>query len=73
MNSQLARDIFPVLGTSAATRAHKSYVEERLSFLHGQLETAPDQKALYSLQGEIREAKRLLTLRDEIVSAAKED
>lgn len=42
------------------------YVEERVSLLHKQLELAENFEAVLKIQGQIKEVKRLLTLKNEI-------
>lgn len=47
------------------------YVEERLDFLRKVLEVCSDQNEIFRLQGQIKEVKRLLTIRDEITEKSK--
>lgn len=47
------------------------YVEERLDILRKGLEMATDMSEVNKLQGQIKEVRRLLTLREEIENTLK--
>lgn len=49
-----------------------AYVHDRIAYLHRELESKEDHKDILRIQGQIKEVKRLLTLREETVQKAEE-
>lgn len=50
----------------------ETYVGDRLNYLHLQLEQCKGEADMYAIQGQIREVRRLLTLREEAQQRAEE-
>lgn len=50
----------------------ETYVGDRLNYLHLQLEQCQKESEMYAVQGQIKEVRRLLTLREEAQQRAEE-
>lgn len=72
MKREIASKLLPWI--SKTKDEHLSvYVEYRLDNLRKALEIASDINEIYKLQGQIKEVKRLLSLREEINSSKQEE
>ena len=72
ITSETARKLLALVNGKQNMERLEMYVGDRLNYLHQQLEQCPSEAAMYSLQGQIREVRRLLTLKDEAVQKAEE-
>jgi hypothetical protein len=67
-----ARKLLALVNGKQNMERIETYVEDRLNFLHQQLEQCPSESEMHLLQGQIREVRRLLTLKEEAVQKAEE-
>jgi hypothetical protein len=72
MQVETARKLLALVNGKQNMERLEAYVGDRLNYLHHQLEQCPSETEMYSLQGQIREIRRLLTLKDEAVQKAEE-
>ena len=72
ITSETARKLLSLVNNRQNMDRLGAYVEDRLSFLHRELESQTEPHAVYRLQGQIKEVRRLLTLRDEALQKAEE-
>lgn len=72
MQVETARKLLALVNGKQNMERLQTYVGDRLNFLHQQLEQCPSEAEMYVLQGQIREVRRLLTLKDEAIQKAEE-
>ena len=70
MDKQLAIRLTHLVSTQ--TDPLKEYVDWRVERLHASLEMAKTLEELNSIQGQLREVRRLLHLRDEVLKARED-
>lgn len=72
ITSDTARKLLSLVNSKQNMDRLNAYVADRMAFLHRELESKDDPTDIYRLQGQIKEVKRLLTLREEAVQKAEE-
>jgi hypothetical protein len=72
ITTDTARKLLSLVNSKQNMERLSAYVADRLSFLHRELESKDDPTDIYRLQGQIKEVKRLLTLREEATQKAEE-
>jgi hypothetical protein len=72
MEHTVARKLLALVNNKQNIERLSAYAESRIEFLRGQLETCTSEKDMRFYQGQIQEAKRLLTLREEVQQRAEE-
>lgn len=72
MIPEIAKKILPLINTKKNTDALQLYAVDRIEFIHRQLEIATSWDEVKELQGQAKEARRLLSLKDEVEQRAKE-
>lgn len=65
MDKEIARLLVPLVPKSNDD-LFEIYVNSRVNYLHRQLETLSEVNEIMKVQGQIKEVRRLLTLREEI-------
>lgn len=71
MKKEEFRDLLPLVNDHDQYDRLKSYADHRISVLRGILENQKDPIKIYELQGAIAELRRVVTLRDEVLSNSK--
>lgn len=66
-----AKKLLPMVNNNQNVDRINAYVTDRVAYLHKQLEQAASFDEVLKLQGQIKEARRLITLKDEAVQEAK--
>jgi hypothetical protein len=69
LDKQLARGLLPLVNTFNDDLA--AYAEYRITKLHLELENCSDFNRSLQIQGQIRELRRLISLREEVIQDAK--
>lgn len=72
MEIETARKLLALVNGKQNMDRLEAYVGDRLNYLHHQLEQCSGEADMFILQGQIREVRRLLTLKDEAVQKAGE-
>jgi len=72
MLPEVARKVLPLVNVKQNNERLEHYVDWRVSYLHQQLEQCSTAEEMKLLQGQLKEVRRLLTLKDEANSAAKD-
>jgi hypothetical protein len=72
MIPELAKKLLPLVNTKKNTDAMQIYALDRIEFIHRQLEIATSWDEVKELQGQAREARRLLSLKDEVEQKSRE-
>ena len=72
ITTDTARKLLSLVNSKQNMDRLSAYVADRISFLHRELESKNDPIDIYRLQGQIKEVKRLLTLREEVTQKAEE-
>jgi len=72
MLPETARKLLALVNGKQNVERIETYVGDRLNYLHTQLEQCPTESEMYTLQGQIREVRRLLTLKEEAIQKAGE-
>lgn len=72
MTNETARKLLALVNNKQNMDRLSAYVQDRIEYLHRELESKDDHKDVLRLQGQIKEVKRLLTLREEAVQKAEE-
>lgn len=72
MTHETARKLLAMVNNKQNMDRLSAYVHDRIQFLHKELEGKDDHKDVLRIQGQIKEVKRLLTLREETVQKAEE-
>lgn len=70
LDKYLARNLIPLVNTN--NDALLEYAMYRLGFLRNELETLVEINDILRIQGQIKELRRLITLRDEVLEDAKD-
>jgi hypothetical protein len=65
ITTDTARKLLSLVNSKQNIDRLSAYVADRLVFLHRELENKDNPTDIYRLQGQIKEVKRLLTLREE--------
>lgn len=73
MTPDVARKVLPLVNAKQNKERIEKYAHYRIEYLQSQLETCATPEDMYKLQGQLKEARRLLTLQDEANLAAKDD
>ena len=73
MIPEVARKLLPLVNGKQNKERIEKYANYRIDYLYSQLETCSAPEDMYKLQGQLKEARRLLTLQDEANLAAKDD
>jgi len=71
MDRETAQSLTPLVTDKKALQMLEVYISHRIDVLRGQLENLTDHHAIIAVQGQIRELRRLRTLRDEVESNRK--
>lgn len=71
MDKLLYRTLLPLVNDKDSYTILVEYSEARISTLLHQISTEPDMDKVKSIQGAIRELRRIKTLRDEVIAGAK--
>lgn len=66
-----AKKLLPLVNNKQNVDRIDAYVTDRVSYLHKQLEQAGSFDEVLKIQGQIKEVRRLNTLKDEAVREAK--
>jgi len=72
MEVTTARKLLALVNGKQNMERLETYVDDRLNYLHLQLEQCQAESEMYAIQGQIREVRRLLTLKDEAQQKAEE-
>lgn len=72
MQFETARKLLALVNSKQNMERLEAYVIDRLEFLHRELEGKADPTDIFRVQGQIKEVRRLLTLKDEAVQKAEE-
>jgi len=72
MEHDVARKLLALVNNKQNVDRLTAYAEYRIDFLHTQLEQCQSVDEIRVLQGQLKEARRLLTLRDEAVQRAED-
>lgn len=72
MIPEIAKKLLPLINTKKNTDALQLYAVDRIEFIHRQLEIATSWDEVKELQGQAKETRRLLSLRDEVEQRARE-
>jgi len=72
MTPEVARKVLPLVNVKQNNDRIEHYVNWRIDYLHQQLEQCATAEEMKLLQGQLKEVRRLLTLKDEANSAAKD-
>ena len=72
MTPEAARKVLPLVNVKQNEERLEHYVDWRISYLHMQLEQGQTADEMKMIQGQIKEVRRLLTLKDEANQAAKD-
>lgn len=72
MTPNVAKKLLPLVNVNKHLDAVQGYALERVNFLHRQLEIATSFEEVRELQGSLKEARRLLTIREEAQQEARE-
>ena len=72
MEIETARKLLALVNGKQNMERLETYVGDRLNFLHYQLEQCSGEADMFVLQGQIKEVRRLLTLKDEAIQKSGE-
>mgnify|MGYP003114863193 CR=1 FL=1 len=72
MIPEIAKKLLPLINTKKNTDALQLYAVDRIEFIHRQLEIATSWDEVKELQGQAKETRRLLSLKDEVEQRARE-
>ena len=72
ITTDTARKLLSLVNSKQNIDRLSAYVADRLVFLHRELENKDNPTDIYRLQGQIKEVKHLLTLREEATQKAEE-
>lgn len=70
IDKQIARKLLPLVNDPVDMKLIGEYITFRLDLLRLDLENATDMNSILRTQGQIKELKRLLNLRDEVLQDA---
>jgi len=71
IEKNLARDLVPLVNGLDYFELHK-YVQYRIDQLHKESENSVDIVAIYHIQGAIRELRRFLNLKEEVLADSRD-
>lgn len=71
MNKELARSMLILVNSPHDILLLQQYANYRIDHLRKQLDSLTDSVEIYRVQGQIKELKRLETLRDEVIESAR--
>lgn len=71
MKKEEYRDLLPLVNDHDHYERLKAYADHRINVLRGILENQKDPTKIYELQGAIAELRRVVTLRDEVLTNSK--
>lgn len=72
MSPEVARKLLPLVNVKQHEDRLTHYILHRITYLHSQLEICTSMDEMKMLQGQLKEVRRLATLKDEATQAAKE-
>ena len=72
MIPEIAKKLLPLVNTKKNTDALQTYAVDRIEFIHRQLEIATSWDEVKELQGQAKEARRLISLKDEVEQKSRE-
>jgi len=72
MQFETARKLLALVNGKQNMERLETYVGDRLNYLHQQLEQCPTEAEMHLLQSQMREVRRLLTLKEEAHQKAEE-
>ena len=72
ISADTSRKLLSLVNNRQNMERLEAYVVDRIKYLHHQLEQCPTESEMHSLQGQIKEVRRLLTLKEEAVQKAEE-
>ena len=73
MIKEVAKKLLKLVNVKSNTDLLELYMNHRVSVLYKQMEKARDLDELRQTQGAIKELRRLSTLRDEVITGAKDE
>jgi len=68
MNLAVAKELLPLVNDVDDLKALHVYAEDRLKVIRNDLDTNTDLNSILRLQGQIKELKRLLSIREEVLA-----
>mgnify|MGYP001573253828 CR=1 FL=1 len=71
MDKKQAKSLSPLINNKEAMDALVAYADIRMNTCRAYLETAPNWEVVKELQGSIKELRRFMTLRDEVLKKAE--
>lgn len=72
LTDNTVRKLLPMVNNRQNEERIAAYVSDRVTYLYRQLEQCGTFEEMKTLQGQIKELKRLLTLKDEVSQRVKE-
>ena len=72
LKDDTVRKLLPMVNNKQNEDRIAAYVSDRISYLYTQMEQCTTVEELKTLQGQIKEVRRLDTLRDEVTQRVKE-
>ena len=72
MKKEVAKKLLKLVNVKSNTDLLEFYAKERVQILYRQLEQLANIDEIRQMQGAIKEIKRLITLRDEVIEKAKD-
>jgi len=72
MIPEIAKKLLPLVNTKKSADAVNLYAVNRIAFIQRQLEIATSWDEVKELQGQAKEARRLISLKDEVEQKSRE-
>ena len=72
MKKEVAKKLLKLVNVKSNTDLLEFYAKERVQILYRQMEQLASVDEIRQIQGAIREIKRLITIRDEVIEKAKD-
>ena len=72
MKKEVAKKLLKLVNVKSNTDLLEFYARERVQILYRQMEQLASVDEIRQIQGAIREIKRLITIRDEVIEKAKD-
>ena len=72
MDHDIARKLLALVNNKQNVDRLTAYAEDRIHLLHKQLEICETEKDMAMLQGQLKEVRRLMTLREEATQRAED-
>ena len=72
MKKEVAKKLLKLVNVKSNTDLLEFYAKERVQILYRQMEQLASIDEIRQIQGAIREIKRLITIRDEVIEKAKD-